>query len=787
MRPESAAGPAVAVVVVHGVGDQKAHETARGVSRLLFRFPGETGRYAPFYEAALSVERSPAVVNKSDAPPSGRRLKRPFEERSPSLRASHKARDGKKPRDVGHEFMKEQLAGYMGDGPGALYESVRLESTREAGPESGRVRVHVFEMFWADISRPAPGALQFIGDLYQLLLHLASLGRQVIDSARSERADSALWGVYWWVQTWTIRLLTLFVPALNLSLLVAAGTLLLPALNETTRLLVAVGAAALGVAAAFGALILRRRDARAGWFWAVSAALVLGAAAMAGFVVFTELSASGPEPLLDILSVEWWIVATVLLWVILSRYQKQRPGALVAGLVMHGLCLVGFVAARLVAPATRLRSAAAGFQVFQAVFLALEAVWGLLLAGVLVSAVAGLIVAIVSKTRKVRRIAWTARFTLALPTTLLMIVTLAVWSALLRVGRSWIAPMDVMPWAVFGRFGIAGPLPLALFLDDLLTSSAAVGFIIAPMGFVLFLGAVLWAALPSLRAELSPPPSGDSRWASFTGGWVTRGILLVAGAADVLTLLLVAGLASGIQRSWLRAIDARPLISASAFAILLLLASKKWLQGARAVLDILLDVDNYMREYPRDAAPRARIVERYVSLLRHLCAWRGPDGEGYRGVVLVSHSQGAVITSDLLRFLRREKDARLERLVDEIRMASVTLGAPLRQLYAACFPDHYAWLGEPGQRDASPAPDPADLGVEEWLNAYRSGDYVGRNLWFPPEWERHEALVMGGRRELALGAGAHTHYLDQRGRDIAAELDALIVKLANGPRRAAQS
>jgi hypothetical protein len=46
---------------------------------------------------------------------------------------------------------------------------------------------------------------------------------------------------------------------------------------------------------------------------------------------------------------------------------------------------------------------------------------------------------------------------------------------------------------------------------------------------------------------------------------------------------------------------------------------------------------------------------------------------------------------------------------------------------------------------------------------------------------------MGGRRELPLGAGAHTHYLDERGRDVAAELDALIVKLANGPRPAARS
>ena len=32
-------------------------------------------------------------------------------------------------------------------------------------------------------------------------------------------------------------------------------------------------------------------------------------------------------------------------------------------------------------------------------------------------------------------------------------------------------------------------------------------------------------------------------------------------------------------------------------------------------------------------------------------------------------------------------------------------------------------------------PDPAELGLTAWVNAYRSGDYVGRSLWLT-EWYR---------------------------------------------------
>src|SRR5207302_2013350 len=79
--------------------------------------------------------------------------------------------------------------------------------------------------------------------------------------------------------------------------------------------------------------------------------------------------------------------------------------------------------------------------------------------------------------------------------------------------------------------------------------------------------------------------------------------------------------------------------------------------GFRPVLGVILDVDSYLREHPRQANPRARICARYASLLRFLCNWSDPrDGGKYQAILIVAHSQGAVITADLLRFLRRERN-----------------------------------------------------------------------------------------------------------------------------------
>jgi hypothetical protein len=165
----------------------------------------------------------------------------------------------------------------------------------------------------------------------------------------------------------------------------------------------------------------------------------------------------------------------------------------------------------------------------------------------------------------------------------------------------------------------------------------------------------------------------------------------------------------------------------------------------------------------------------------------------------VAHSQGTVITADLLQFLKIDPDPALTRLEKNQLIHFFTMGSPLRQLYGFGFPHLYHWaMNETTQApktmdlDATLKPQPdALLGVKTWTNAFRSGDYVGRCLWrhekMPNQWNRLDlkgsityvssdqgSSPQAVRREFCLGAGAHTHYWDSTAPEVAETIDDLI-------------
>jgi pimeloyl-ACP methyl ester carboxylesterase len=76
---------------------------------------------------------------------------------------------------------------------------------------------------------------------------------------------------------------------------------------------------------------------------------------------------------------------------------------------------------------------------------------------------------------------------------------------------------------------------------------------------------------------------------------------------------------------------------------------------------------------------------------------------GYARIVIVAHSQGTVISADLLRYLHAQ--GRLRGIVGALPVALVTVGSPLRDLYAERFPLLYRWMGsrEAGFANAAPA------------------------------------------------------------------------------------
>ena len=213
----------------------------------------------------------------------------------------------------------------------------------------------------------------------------------------------------------------------------------------------------------------------------------------------------------------------------------------------------------------------------------------------------------------------------------------------------------------------------------------------------------------------------------------------------------------------------------------------------RGPLDIALDVDNYFREFPRIDIPRARIFSRYAALLAHV------QSQDYERIVIVSHSQGTVISADLLRFLSSRRqcapsaaDVPLVGAKPLPPISLLTLGCPLRQLYGARFPGLYGWVLK--LNGATVGPRARDLGVQRWMNAFCSGDYIGRWLWSQPtpgkSAERAAAFgqvdPMSGMRsvdkvppsareiEVNLGLGGHTRYLDPDRSDVGGMIDFLV-------------
>ncbi len=337
---------------------------------------------------------------------------------------------------------------------------------------------------------------------------------------------------------------------------------------------------------------------------------------------------------------------------------------------------------------------------------------------------------------------------------------------------------------------------------------------------------LVWWVLPSVlsenmvpRGKPRPPRDASDAVSVRMGTWMSRGL----DATTVVTLLLWSSVFALpivyklAARKWppFEQVFCGPLtfsiVTNTLVGFTLLAALAK---GGQTVLATLLDVDTYLRSTPVYATPRATIFERYISTLRYLRSYR-EDGHGYDSIVIVAHSLGALISGDLLHYLQSERGKEEWRQpgaaepsiskFTSIPITLLTMGNPARQLLNRFFPYLYDWVrpgpdngkcplpgpmpfpADPkalGIENAAP-PDPAGLGLTCWINAYRSGDYVGRSLWLT-EWYHRPAYSPGSttpqvisspdqkRHELCIGAGAHVHYMDDTAPDIAWLLDSLL-------------
>jgi hypothetical protein len=829
--------PTVAVVAIPGPGDHEPAAAARAVADLLLRLRSCKGsRYSSFVERPVRIPTGPARVNPRSAPNVAPDLRRSiFAEQHAFLRTQLQygaaaARD-REEDSPDHQLMRAQLAEYRSSGE--PYDTVRLEGERliesaDGGPEEVQARLHVYEVRWAELSRLKSGLMRPFAELYQLFFHVAHLGRAALDHARLEHSANAHWRIYGAAHTWAVRLLTLFVPAVFVAML---ATML---------------AAALPRLAGSGGLSAAR--------------LILGV---------------------------WLLAAGGLTYLIFRAYERLRPGALAVGVTAY--LIAATPVALLAARARRKDELLDGtLHVFEVQALFAASVWD---AVYLVGALAGLVglLACARAGAAARDRAWraarTAAATLAVAATSVLVATFLLWTAMNHaVGSLLPARPYTALLPIFGREGQS----YAAFLEHVVEVNAGAGLSLLLLVTSALAAIAALAFLPALIKEIRPPRAGDVfeerangaaaprrdapvdtdvLWAAWErlrrdgdrsqrlGRWVTRGFWLV-GVAVVLLYVAVFVVSPAV--SYVARVTAAPALARlETSASIIALAAGGWFivaaialvalrgrlarftLGFRAAFEVTLEVDNYLRTHPRDATPRARVAERYVSLLRYLCHWRDRGGRPYDAIVLVAHSQGATITADLLSFVQREEDPELEAIRRPLangapaaagrRLFLFTMGSPLRQFYSEWFPHLFSWVrGETGDGVSRPlpavprepwmllprledghrvhapaipddaAPDPYAMGVTRWVNAYRSGDCVGRALWRHAvdgcDWVYRSAPVDAAtrfvgdtppvtyvsedahrsRRELCIGAGGHTHYWDATAKAIAVELDLLV-------------
>jgi hypothetical protein len=874
----------IAVLSVHGVGDQKPFETVRRMGDLLQALsvvppgsrppeldkkppvcadPGpESPRYYPFHEQKLRVNVNPVVVREGGPAEDEKTPRRttlgPFNafvsaqlektEAQWSKPAAVRAERPARKYDLFVEFMKRQLACYGGDKPEDTYETLRLEGSRSAdGGE--KFDVHIYELYWADLSRLKAGIFSIFTELYQLLFHLSSLGVNAVNAAALDHPEESSWRWLRRFQGWSCTALTVPIPIFNLFMLgtcaVLMGLLAMHGLSTDLQSGILAGCFAATITAAAGGLLWRGMSSKKSisatdWMCTLAAALVVGLGVP--YLIWQFLGMPAVQTLHICESVLFALISGGLVFLLLRAYDIRRPGVLKWSLGLSPLLLAGpisFYWLNAQLEKFHLVSTVPQFWIreFEMLYGAVTFTWLLFFIFGLGTFIFGWLALLGEEGDKkdlAIRSRWTGRLMLSLPSLLFLLVSVMLWGLLAKAVEKFI-PTDPYYSLLPGIHATCAKELVTAFL------SGPVGIVLPVALLCAGIAAIpaVWGMFPVVCAEVFPPPAYkalNSPASVRLGRWLTlsyRAALLCSGVMIYLlmTFILPAGaiLDAAGHTYWKSAFGYLGVVSGAAFGWLFLARGslKKLALGFRPALDLLLDVDNWFREHPLNANPKARICGRYISLLRYICNWKDDvNPEGYEKLVIIAHSQGTVISSDLLRFLHspsdqssadkgqplyyRDIDPQLARLGSQpggqgLPVSLFTMGCPLRQLYGLRFPYLYRWARHSNQYPMSawkfpdldapplPAPDPADLGVDLWVNAFRSGDYVGRNLWRTDDcdylWNTApcgspvshaiEGNSTDGRSrlEFCIGSGAHTHYWDDTAPMIARELDRLIADI----------
>ncbi|MDA1014308.1 MAG: hypothetical protein O3A00_07620 [Planctomycetota bacterium] len=726
----------IAVVAVHGVADQRKSETAEPTAALLESVGFIRNEPDAALDPAPTVHLRGIPGAQTTAPLFSifKRLWHTFWQTPLFLRG----RDPKstRPEDLGNLFTESSV------------EHVRLDldhdyETPRIGLTKNDLNVDVHEMYWADVSHPGRPGIPFFYTLYRVLFHLSHAGLKTIDAAafasRSRNETAAgMWYRCLRPLHWLSDVcLTSVIPLLNV-LLLAVLLLILPA-----------------NAVEFFERADFRVQASVGFF---TAAFVI-----AGILLFVKYGRVSP-------AIRLWLV----------------PYFATGGWISHELSLV-----------ENSKAAAVQAAMFHTewLFLVLNLAWAVLLSSMLVSFVVSLCLCCCGTIH--RRVALTHVFSTMIPSTVFLYVTLALYAAghyvsgvavgLIQPNTEIVAGAGVkisteFPNAVPWIYTLHDSYPnQAAFLEDLLRASAGPAFSYLFFGTLIGLGVAAVGLLRSIlaKASVESPARIRALGRSLDRGyrcWFRLGILIGFLAIPVVAII-------GRQLLRMPPYDAFDtshyilaigrilgLISIAIGVLALLPVVSGWLRRKSDVfwmaLDTIQDVDVHLREHPQGRTERVRIATRLYSLLKRL------SDDEYDGIVIFSHSLGSVICADLLRYLefRRRQDGdnvdATTRKLAAIPIGFMTMGSPLRQLHNWRLPDLYAWVNPSEHGGERHGPDPLSLlGVRRWINAYCSGDFVGRSHWYEDHADERWSHELGPgeadaiEHDVCVGYGSHTQYL----------------------------
>jgi hypothetical protein len=184
----------IAVIAVHGVGTPLPGEMARDVAGLLQ--VANPGVYSAFEESLLEISVSKegpltvpgelklaAGMGAPSSPPWYVRSE--FVSRNAGNAATSPGGEsafaalGRSSEDI--EFSKQAVDHAVVDDNLSRYRTLALRSTGGAGG-IGR-QVDVYELYWGDLSRLGGFIGRVLGEFYQILFHLASLGQKTVELA----------------------------------------------------------------------------------------------------------------------------------------------------------------------------------------------------------------------------------------------------------------------------------------------------------------------------------------------------------------------------------------------------------------------------------------------------------------------------------------------------------------------------------------------------------------------------------------------------------------------------